>query len=137
MSNGATEPIRVLIVDDEPDICLLLRIQLSAVPGLEVVGTAAEGAAALALCRDLKPDAVVMDLLMPGMNGFQAIVTMQADFPDIGIVAYTATAGEFVRNEMARLSVPLALKSGNVAPLAEQVRRVARGRGMQPQHDGS
>jgi len=128
--------IRVLIVDDEPDICLLLRIQLSTAPGIEVVGTAAEGTTALDMCRDLEPDAVVMDLLMPGMNGFQAIAVLQADSPEIGIVAYTATAGEFVRNEMARVSVPLALKSGDVGPLVELLHQVAGGRGAQP-HTGS
>jgi two-component system, NarL family, nitrate/nitrite response regulator NarL len=73
----------------------------------------------------VKPDAIVLDLLMPRMNGFEAIPVLQRDFPQIGIVAYTAVAGDFVRREMARLQIPLLLKSGDAAPLADALRRSA------------
>ena len=116
--------IRVLVVDDEPDICLLLKLQLDFLPDFEVVGTAEDGADALEQCRMLKPDAIVMDLLMPGTSGFEAIDRLQAELPHVGIVAYTGVAGDFVRDEMVRQRVQLVLKSGEVGPLAEAIREV-------------
>jgi DNA-binding NarL/FixJ family response regulator len=92
-------------------------LQLQGLPGVEVVGEAGDGFQALELCRDLKPDAVIMDLLMPKMMGIEAIEKLQSELPGIGVVAYTATAGDFVRHEMERLGVTLLLKSGNVAQL--------------------
>jgi DNA-binding NarL/FixJ family response regulator len=115
--------LRVVVADDESDVCLMLRMQLGAQPGVEVVGAAADGSEALALCRELQPDAVVMDLLMPVMNGFQAIEAMQRELPGVAVVAYTGVAGEFVRHEMARMNVPLVLKSGDVGPLVDALRR--------------
>ena len=110
--------MRVLVVDDEEDIRVLLRAQLERV-GYEVSGEAGDGEEALALCEADCPDAVILDLLMPRMNGFETIPKLRSKYPDVGIVAYTAVAGDFVRREMARLGIPLLLKSGDAAPLAE------------------
>ena len=120
--------VRVVVADDETDVCLMLRMQLGAQPDIEVVGIASNGSEALALCRDLRPDAVVMDLLMPVMNGFQAIEALQQELPLVAVIAYTGVAGEFVRHEMDRMQIPLVLKSGDVGPLADAVRAAARGR---------
>jgi len=120
---GSEAPIRILVADDEPDVRLLLRLQLQGVPGIEVVGEAGDGMEAIQRCRELQPDAVVMDLLMPKMMGIQAIEALQQELPGVAIVAYTATAGDFVRNEMERLDVALLLKSGDVQPLVDALRR--------------
>lgn len=109
--------IRVLIVDDEDDVRLLLRLQLEAA-GFEVVGASPDGHTAVDDCAATRPDAVVLDLLMPRMTGFEAIPKLREISPDVVIVAYTATAGEFVREEMARLDVALVLKSGDIRTLA-------------------
>ena len=108
---------RVLVVDDEADVRLLLRLQLET-NGHEVTGEARDGEEALEACRADPPDAVILDLLMPYVNGFEAIPRLRTDFPDVAIVAYTAVAGDFVRNEMARLHIPLVLKTANFAPIA-------------------
>jgi DNA-binding NarL/FixJ family response regulator len=120
--------VRVVVADDETDVCLMLRIQLGSQPGIEVVGTAADGVEALDLCRRVVPDVIVMDLLMPVMNGFQAIESLQRELPNVAVVAYTGVAGEFVRHEMERMRVPLVLKSGDIVPLANAVRRAAADR---------
>jgi DNA-binding NarL/FixJ family response regulator len=125
MEGRGDEPLRVLIVDDEPDVMLLLRVQLSSRPDIDVVGTAADGAEALEACRALLPDAVVMDLLMPRMNGFEAIEALQKDMPQIGVVAHSAVAGESVRDQMARLGVTLVLKSGEPGPLVDALHAAA------------
>ena len=115
--------LRILVVDDEPDIRKLLEVQLMVLGHFEVVGGAGEGAEALELVRATQPDAVVMDLLMPGVNGFQAIDVLQRESPGMGIVAYSGVAGDFVRNEMARRGIEVVLKSGDVEPLAAALRR--------------
>jgi two-component system OmpR family response regulator len=117
------DPIRVVVVDDEPDVLLLLKLQLRG-EGVEVVGVAEDGAEAIRLCRELRPDAVVMDLLMAGVNGFEAIATLQREFPDTGVVAYSAVAGDRVRSEMERANVPLVLKSGRATALVAALREI-------------
>lgn len=117
---GEVPRTRVLVVDDEPDVCLLLRLQLEAA-GFEVVGESNDGASAVIRCADTAPDAVVLDLLMPKMTGFEAIPKLREVRPGVVIVAYTAVAGAFVRQEMERLGVSLVLKSGDVAPLARAI----------------
>jgi len=118
--------LRVLIADDEPDVRLLLRVQLTAL-GLDISGEAADGIAVLDQCAIAEPDAIVLDLLMPRMNGFEVIPKLRRTHPRVGIVAYTAVAGDFVRREMARQRIPLLLKSGDATPLAEALRAAAAG----------
>lgn len=118
-------PLRVLIVDDEPDVMLLLQVQLDGRPDIDVVGTACDGMEALEQVRALHPDAVVMDVLMPRMSGLEAIEAMRKDTPDVGVVAYSAIAAENVREETRRLGVPLLLKSGEPGPLVQALHDVA------------
>lgn len=120
-----SEPLRVLVADDEPDVRLLLRLGLRH-HGITVVGEAADGLEVLAACNEQPVDAVVLDLLMPRMNGFEVIPELQRDHPHIGIVAYTAVAGDFVRREMARLKIRLLLKSGDSGPLADALHQASR-----------
>ena len=121
-------PIRVVVADDEPDVRTLLRLQLEG-DGFAVVGEAADGAEAIELCTANAPDAVVIDLLMPGTTGFEAIATLQQSQPTLAIVAYTAVAGDFVRSEMERLRVPLLLKSGDPTTLTTKLRELV---GLRP-----
>ena len=116
------ERITVVVADDEPDVRLLLRLQLEGIPGIKVVGEASDGAEVLEVCRELRPNAVIMDLLMPKMMGIEAIERLQRELPDVGVVAYTATAGDFVRHEMERLGVPLLLKTGDITSLVNALR---------------
>jgi two-component system nitrate/nitrite response regulator NarL len=116
--------VRVLIVDDEEDVRVLLRNQLERA-GYEVAGEAADGGEAMELCETTQPDAVILDLLMPRVNGFEAIPKLRTKHPMIGIVAYTAVAGDFVRQEMRRLGIPLVLKSGQFGRLDIALKELA------------
>jgi NarL family two-component system response regulator LiaR len=81
--------IRVLLVDDHGVVRHGLRMFLGLDPEFEIVGEAADGAEALRLARELKPDVVLMDLLMPGMDGITATAAIRRELPDTEVVALT------------------------------------------------
>ena len=118
-------PIRVLLVDDELDLLLLLGIRIDLEPDLRVVGKASNGDEAVEAALRLEPDLVVMDLLMPGTSGFEAIARLREERPGIPIVAYSAVVTDFSKRQVERLCVPLVLKQGNSAPLIEVIRETA------------
>ncbi|MFN2468119.1 MAG: response regulator transcription factor [Gaiellaceae bacterium] len=84
-------PHTILIVDDRPELRLLLRARLEFERDIEVVGEASNGAEAVRLTRALAPSAVVLDLEMPVMRGDEAIPLMREAAPDMGILLYTGT----------------------------------------------
>jgi DNA-binding NarL/FixJ family response regulator len=120
----AEAPIRVLIADDEPDVRLLLRLSLRH-HDVEVAGEASDGHEVLERCATDPPDVVVLDLLMPGLNGFEVIMGLRDRHPEVGIVAHSAVAGDVVRRQMSRQGIPLVLKSGEAGPLVNAIREVA------------
>jgi CheY-like chemotaxis protein len=81
---------RVLVVDDEPDVLLLCRLNLQQ-RGHELL-EATDGSTALELARERHPDAIVLDLMMPGMNGYEVLETLQQDerTSDIPVLVLTA-----------------------------------------------
>ncbi|HUF37041.1 MAG TPA: response regulator transcription factor [Anaerolineales bacterium] len=83
-------PIKVLLVDDHSVVRQGLRMFLSLDPDLEVVGEAADGSEALRAAHQLKPDVVLMDLLMPVMDGITAIERLRAELPEIEVIALTS-----------------------------------------------
>ena len=82
--------IRVLLVDDHTVVRRGLRLVFELEDDLEVVGEAADGQEALARVAELRPDVVVMDLLMPVMNGVEATRAIRAEYPDVEVVALTS-----------------------------------------------
>ncbi len=82
--------IRILIADDHTVVRQGLRMFLDLDPELEVVGEAADGAEAVRLARQLRPDVVLMDLLMPVMDGIAAITAIRQELPDIEVLALTS-----------------------------------------------
>jgi len=82
--------VRVLIADDHGVVRQGLRMFLSLDPELAVVGEAENGEAALLMARELKPDVVLMDLLMPVMDGVEATKAIRNELPDVEVVALTS-----------------------------------------------
>ncbi len=85
---------RVLIADDHRDFMRGLEALLAATPAVEVVGTAADGAMAVALALDLQPDVVLMDLHMPRLNGIDATAQIVQSSPHIGVLVLTMMEDE-------------------------------------------
>ena len=82
--------IRILLVDDHSVVRQGLRLFLKYDPELEVVGEASDGAEALRQARELKPDVVLMDLLMPVMDGIAATAAIRSELPDTEVLALTS-----------------------------------------------
>ena len=84
-----TEPIRVLITDDHFIVREGLRLILETAVNIEVIGEATDGAAAIQFVAEHKPDVVLMDMRMPGMDGLTAIEHLQRDYLDVAVVILT------------------------------------------------
>lgn len=123
----ATPYLDVVIADDDDDIRLLLKLQLRQF-GIDVVGEASNGHAAIELCERVRPDAVILDLAMPELSGFDAIPEIQKRTPQVKIIAYSAVTGEYARAELGRLGIPLQLKNGDPEPLVATIRASVSGR---------
>ena len=106
-------PIRVLLVDDHSVVRSGLSAMLSAEEGLELAGEAADGAEAVRLCQRLKPDVVLMDLLMPVMDGVSATRAIHESCPQSRIIILTS----FKEREQ----VDGALKAGAMSYLLKNV----------------
>lgn len=79
--------INVLLVDDQALVRTGFRLMLNAEPDIEVVGEAGDGAQALALSRELRPDVVLMDLHMPGVDGVRATELITGELPGVRVLA--------------------------------------------------
>ena len=83
-------PIRIVIADDHSVVRQGLRMFLALDPELEVIGEASNGAEALKLAQELKPDVVLMDMLMPVMDGVTATGNIRRELPDTEVIAMTS-----------------------------------------------
>lgn len=85
----AREELRVVVCDDDPDLRLMLRVLLADDPRIHVVGEAASGDEAVRLVREQEPDVVVLDIVMPGMDGYEALPLIRAASPRSKVVVFT------------------------------------------------
>ena len=98
----AAPPARLLIVDDHHLMRESTRDMLEGEKDLEVVGEAANGRHALDLCRQLRPDLVLMDVRMPDMDGLTATREIKKEMPAISVLMVSAYESEDYRREAAR-----------------------------------
>ena len=120
--------IRVLIVDDHDMLREGLASFLRACPDLERVGEAANGSDAIRLCRDLQPDVVLMDLIMPEMDGVAAIQAIHQQWPAIRIIALSSFGEDkLVKSALRAGATSYLLKNIPAARLAEAIRATCVG----------
>lgn len=124
--------MRVLVVDDDPDYRLMLRLQLELQHGLDVVGEAGDGIEALAWLDEHTADVVVLDLMMPRMDGYETIVHAGERFPDVPIVAYSAVGSPEAQQHCQAHGVTLMRKSGDTGPLYDTLVELTREHGGRP-----
>jgi len=121
--------IRVLVCDDQAVVREGLRTILDSVSEVEVVGTASDGAEAVAEAERLRPDVVLMDLKMPVMNGIQATQEIHRRLPDVRVLVLTTyDADEWVYDAIRSGAAGYLLKDTPSEQLAEAIRGTAAGK---------
>jgi NarL family two-component system response regulator LiaR len=122
-------PIRVLLVDDHTMVRRGLATFLKIYDDLALAGEAADGKEALDLCEKTKPDVVLMDLVMPGMDGVAATRAIRARFPDVQVLALTSfKENERIRNVLEAGAIGYLLKDITADDLADAIRLAHLGR---------
>ncbi|MEU9195084.1 response regulator transcription factor [Streptomyces hundungensis] len=123
--------IRVLIVDDQMMVREGFSVLLGAQPDIEVVGEAVDGREAVAQVRALRPDVVLMDIRMPGMNGIEATREIVAsDDSSKVLVLTTFDLDEYVYQALRAGASGFLLKDASARQLADGVRVVASGEAL-------
>src|SRR5919205_3988033 len=121
--------VRILITDDHGVVRQGLRMFLSLDPQLEVVGEAENGEEALAMARELKPDVVLMDLLMPAMDGIAATQAIRRELPDVEVVALTSVLEDAsVVGAVQAGAIGYLLKDTSAEQLCKAIKAAAQGK---------
>ncbi len=95
------ELISVMIVDDSRSVVLQLETMIEELDGVKIVGSARDGASAIRMAEELRPDVILMDIVMPGMDGLAALRTLTAQHPEIQIAMASSVGGMPSRAEEA------------------------------------
>ncbi len=120
--------IRVLIVDDHPVVRNGIRFSLLAFADIAVVGEASSGQEAIDLCSQVDPTVVLMDLVMPEMNGVETTRTLREAFPQIQVLALTSfQEGNMVQEALHAGAIGYLLKDLSIDELARAIRLAAHG----------
>lgn len=123
------EKIRILIADDHSVVRSGLGAFLQVFDDFELVGEAANGREAIAVCEEKQPDVVLMDLVMPEMDGAQATMAIRERFPDIQVIVLTSFKEEnLIESALQAGAIGYLLKNVSADELASAIRSANIGR---------
>jgi NarL family two-component system response regulator LiaR len=127
--NQEVKQIRVMVVDDQPVVRSGLSAFLMVHLDLELVGEASDGARAVRLCPLLRPDVILMDLMMPQMDGAEATKIIRERYPHIQVIALTSfKEKELVQRALDAGAIGYLLKNISSNELADAIRLAFSGR---------
>ena len=129
MTNSPSQPIRVMLVDDHTMVRRGLAAFLKVFDDLQLAGEAENGTAAIQLCGELLPDVVLMDMVMPDMDGATATRAIRQQFPQVQVIALTSfKEGDLVKNALQAGAIGYLLKDLSADELAQAIRAAHAGR---------
>jgi NarL family two-component system response regulator LiaR len=124
-------PISLYLVDDVPELRELIKFGMEEDPGFEVVGEAGDGRTALEGIAETQPTAVLLDLSMPDMNGFEAILEIRRDSPNAAIIVLSGFSADRMAERVIERGADAYVEKGTpIQELRDATRMaVARRRG--------
>ena len=127
MSNRE-KTIRIVLADDHPVVRAGIRAELERMEGVEILGEASDGRAALELVKSRKPNMVFMDISMPGLNGLETTARIHKEFPEVRVIILSRHENEEYYWQALRAGAcGYLLKKAAITELPGAVRRVAGG----------
>ncbi|KAF0111720.1 MAG: putative NarL family two-component response regulator [Chloroflexi bacterium] len=118
-----SQPIRVMLVDDHTMVRRGLATFLKVFDDLQLAGEAESGEAAIQLCAEVLPDVILMDMVLPNMDGATATRAIRQQFPQVQIVALTSfKEGELIKNALEAGAIGYLLKDVTADELAHAIR---------------
>ena len=122
------ERIRIILADDHALVRAGFRVLLSAIEGVEVVGEAGEGYAVLRMIRETRPDVVLMDITMPGLNGLDVLARVVKELPGVHVIILSMHDNEeYVVQALNLGAAGYMLKTASTAELELAVRSAMKG----------
>ena len=129
MTNTPSQPIRVMLVDDHTMVRRGLSAFLKVFEDLEMTGEAESGEDAIEFCAVLKPDVILMDMVMPGMDGVETTRAIRQKFPQTQVIALTSfKEGDLIKNALEAGAISYLLKDVSADDLARAIRAAHAGR---------
>jgi DNA-binding NarL/FixJ family response regulator len=124
----STAPVQVLLADDDSRFLESLRLLIDGQPHLTVAGTAVDGLEAIELADELAPDAVVIDLHMPLVDGVTAVARLRRDHPSLCLIALTGDEAPRVHDAVREAGADAVLvKEDFVETLVDRLRAIRSG----------
>lgn len=124
-----TGPIRVMLVDDHIMVRKGLATFLKIYDDLQLVGEAENGAAAIKLCGEIQPDVVLMDMVMPDMDGAAVTSIIRGQFPRVQVIVLTSfKEGDLIKKALEAGAIGYLLKDVSADELAKAIRSANAGR---------
>ena len=129
MTISPSQPIRVMLVDDHTMVRRGLSTFLKVFDDLQLVGEAESGAAAIQLCGEILPDVILMDMVMPDMDGATATRAICQQYPQVQVIALTSfKEGDLVKNALEAGAIAYLLKDVSADDLVRAIRAAHAGR---------
>lgn len=129
MTETSIHPIRVMLVDDHTMVRRGLVTFLKIFDDLQLAGEAENGADAIQRCAETRPDVVLMDMLMPGMDGVSTTRAIRQQFPMVQVIALTSfKEGKLIQNALEAGAIGYLLKDVTADELARAIRAAHAGR---------
>jgi NarL family two-component system response regulator LiaR len=129
MSMNSSQPIRVMLVDDHAMVRRGLAAFLKVFDDLQLAGEAESGEAAIRLCAEILPDVILMDMVMPDMDGAATTRAIRRQFPQVQVIALTSfKEGDLVKHALEAGAIGYLLKDVTADELAAAIRAAHAGR---------